>query len=240
MREDSSNRLLEDGVKLPSAAAPSRCWKSPIRGREFSRGINTRHSLPRCPTTCSGARDRLHRHVAPGNRDAQVDAGGFAPARDSPECRRDQDDKGREIQVTEKLEALLHAQYAKRRQDCAGVMAPDDLVCYVATKDGQAVPIGTFARSGTTGRSYSGTAKWFVDFDLNERHSRSDTALPEVDLRHCATGLAGQLPRVLGEVSRADVRNVAIWTNKYPRSLRRDEFCRVTTAQMIEKPAAIV
>lgn len=69
---------------------------------------------------------------------------------------------------------------------------------------------------------------------------RVEVALPEAELRYCATDMAGQLTRILGEVRRADVRNVAVRTNQYPRPLGCDEFCRVNTAQMIEEPAAIV
>jgi hypothetical protein len=69
---------------------------------------------------------------------------------------------------------------------------------------------------------------------------RVELVLPEAELWYCATDMARQLTRVLGEVRRADVRNVAIRTNQYPRPLGCDEFCRVTTAQMIEEPAAIV
>lgn len=61
-----------------------------------------------------------------------------------------------------------------------------------------------------------------------------------IDLRNCATDLTDRLTRVLGEVCRADVRDVAIRTDQNPESLGRDEFGRMSATQMIEESLAII
>jgi hypothetical protein len=52
--------------------------------------------------------------------------------------------------------------------------------------------------------------------------------------------MPGRLTRVFGEVRRADVSNVTVGANQNPRAFGGNELCRVTTAQMIEEPGAIV
>ncbi len=55
-----------------------------------------------------------------------------------------------------------------------------------------------------------------------------------------APNLPSRFTGVLSEVPCADVCNVAVRTDQDPRSLGRDKLCRMTTAQMIEEPAAVV
>jgi hypothetical protein len=86
---------------------------------------------------------------------------------------------------------------------------------------------------------------WLVAYSLDPALGfvEFEKVLPTIqaaELKYCATDLASRLTCVLGEVYWADVRNVAVRANQNPRPGGCHELCRVTAAQMIKEPAAIV
>src|SRR5580704_11583630 len=63
---------------------------------------------------------------------------------------------------------------------------------------------------------------------------------PLTRLKHREPNLPSRFTGILAKVRCADVCNVAVRPDQDPRSIGCDDLGRMTTAQMIEEPAAVV